>query len=279
MIFRLTLIELYKIFKKWRAYIAFGAIGALLTIFHASMYYEGEDNLRYLTQGLSSLFIISGNILNGYLISKIILFALTLHVPFLIAVVAGDLLAGEATGGTFRVLLTRPISRFQLVTSKFLAGIIYADLFTLFFAAISIIPGILIFGTGDLIIAGFPLTIIPESELPLRFLFTYLYASISMGAVVSLAFLFSSLVENAIGPIVSTIAVIITFYILSALDIAFINNIEPYMFTTYMNNLEMFFQDTIDYMEIAKSAGALAINIIIFYSAALLIFTKKDILT
>ncbi|HEX2983512.1 MAG TPA: ABC transporter permease [Ignavibacteriales bacterium] len=279
MIFRLTIIELYKIFKKWRAYIAFGAIAALVSIFHASMYFEGENYVNHLTRGISSLFFVSGNILNGYLISNIILFALNIHVPFLIAVVAGDLLAGEATGGTFRVLLTRPISRFQLASSKFLAGVTYAVLFMFFLAAITLIPGILIFGTGDLIIIGSPIVILPESDLPMRFLGAYIYASISMATVVSLAFLFSSLVENSIGPIVSTIAVIIIFYILSAIDVTFLNNIEPYMFTTYMNDWDLFFKESIDYGEILKSAGVLALNIAIFYSAALFIFLKKDILS
>lgn len=279
MIFRLTLIELYKIFKKWRAYIAFGAIAALVSIFHASMYFEGQDYVRHLTRGFSSLFFVSGNILNGYLISNIILFALNVHVPFLIAVVAGDLLAGEATGGTFRVLLTRPISRFQLAASKLFAGFIYADLFTFFLAAITLIPGILIFGTGDIIIIGSPIVILPESELPLRFLGAYIYASISMAAVVSLAYLFSSLVENAIGPIVSTIAVIIIFYILSAIDVTFLNNIEPYMFTTYMNDWGLFFKETVDYTEVLKSAGALILNAAIFSITAIIIFIKKDILS
>lgn len=279
MIFRLTIIELYKIFKKWRTYIAFGAIAALVSIFHASMYFEGENYVNHLTRGISSLFFVSGNILNGYLISNIILFALNIHVPFLIAVVAGDLLAGEATGGTFRVLLTRPISRFQLASSKFLAGVTYAVLFMFFLAAITLIPGILIFGTGDLIIIGSPIVILPESDLPMRFLGAYIYASLSMATVVSLAFLFSSLVENSIGPIVSTIAVIIIFYILSAIDVTFLNNIEPYMFTTYMNDWDLFFKETISYGEIMKSAGVLALNIAIFYSAALFIFLKKDILS
>jgi ABC-2 type transport system permease protein len=100
-----------------------------------------------------------------------------------------------------------------------------------------------------------------------------------MTTVVSLAFLFSSLVENAIGPIISTIAIIITFYILSAIDVTFLNNLEPYMFTTYMNDWQGFFKDTIDYGTIFKSAGVLALNIVVFYSIALYIFNKKDILS
>ncbi|MCK7520020.1 MAG: ABC transporter permease [Ignavibacteriales bacterium] len=45
--------------------------------------------------------------------------ALVVHIPFLITLVAGDLLAGEATAGTYRILVTRPVSRFKIVFSKF----------------------------------------------------------------------------------------------------------------------------------------------------------------
>jgi len=40
----------------------------------------------------------------------------------LITLVAGDLLAGEATAGTYRILGNKACFRMQIVTSKFLSG-------------------------------------------------------------------------------------------------------------------------------------------------------------
>ncbi|MDZ7776879.1 MAG: ABC transporter permease subunit [Bacteroidales bacterium] len=61
-----------------------------------------------------------------------------IHIPFLVALVTGDLLAGEANAGTFRLLLIRPVSRTQLLTAKFLAGWIYMLSLMVFMFAFSI---------------------------------------------------------------------------------------------------------------------------------------------
>ena len=107
-------IELYKIFKKWRTYIGFIAIAVLVPVIQLAMLAEGERSLDFMTRNLQQSFVFVGNLLNGYLISYIILNSLVIHIPFLITLVAGDLLAGEATAGTYRLLITRPVSRFKV---------------------------------------------------------------------------------------------------------------------------------------------------------------------
>ena len=59
-------------------------------------------------QGVTDQFDIHGNILNGYLVAYLILQSLLIHIPLLVALVAGDALAGEANMGTLRLVLTRP---------------------------------------------------------------------------------------------------------------------------------------------------------------------------
>ncbi|OGU95533.1 MAG: hypothetical protein A2330_07820, partial [Ignavibacteria bacterium RIFOXYB2_FULL_36_7] len=197
-------IELYKIFKKWRTYIGFIAIAVLVPIIQVAMLIEGEQSLDFMTRNLQQSFIFVGNLLNGYLISYLILNALTIHIPFLVALVAGDLLAGEATAGTYRLLITRPVSRFKLVTSKFFAGIIYTNLLVLWLAILSLGLGIIIFSVGELIVIKTSTVIIfARGDVFWRFILAYGFAALSMSVVASLAFLFSALVENAIGPIVS----------------------------------------------------------------------------
>ena len=280
MIATLVKIELLKIFRKWRTYIGFIAIGILVPLLHLAMYLEGEESINFVTRGLRDSFILVGNLLNGYWISYIILNALTIHIPFLITLVAGDLLAGEATAGTYRLIVTRPISRMQIVTSKFLAGLIYTSSLILFLAFMSLVVGLIIFGSGELIVAGSQAIIIFEkSDILWRFLLAYSFAILSMMVVASLAILFSSLVENAIGPIVATMAVIIIFIILSAFDVEILRVLKPYLFTSYMMNWRDFFEDPINVTEVMKSVLVLAIHIMVFFAATSFIFNKKDILS
>jgi ABC-2 type transport system permease protein len=100
-----------------------------------------------------------------------------------------------------------------------------------------------------------------------------------MTVVASLAILFSSLVENAIGPIVSTMALIIIFIILSAFDVEILREIKPYLFTNYMLDWKEFFNDPLEFSEIAKSVFILVGHIVLFFSVTSLIFNKKDILS
>ena len=122
---RLIRQELYKIFKRPRTYISFGIIAAVTLIIEAALYTDGQTFLAFAMSGITEQFDIQGNVINGYLVTYIILQSLIVNIPLLVALVAGDAIAGEAGMGTLRLLLTRPVSRSQLVLSKFVASVCY----------------------------------------------------------------------------------------------------------------------------------------------------------
>lgn len=275
----LVLLELQKIFRKIRTYIGFIAIGIIVPIVQVALYWEGEKYIDFATQNLKQSFMLVGNLLNGYLLANIILQSLFIQIPFLVVLVGGDLLAGEATAGTYRMLLTRPLSRFKLITSKFIAGIVYTNLLILWLAILSLGVSVLIFGTGEMIVLRDKVYIFAENDVLWRFALSYGFAALSMTTVMSLSFLFSSLVENAIGPIVATMAVIIIFLILSALPIEFLQNIKPFLFITHMNEWRAFMVDPVDYGSVVTSGLVLLGHIIGFYLITLYLFIRKDILS
>ncbi len=278
--FTIISIELYKIFKKLRTYISFGTIGLLVLLIQIAMLVEGDSYVNFATRSLKDSFSFVGNFMNGYLIGYLVLNSLTIHIPFLIALVAGDLLAGEATAGTYRLLLSRPVSRFTLLSSKFIAGLIFTFSLVLFLAMMSLGLGLILFGTGELIVfRPENLVILAGNDVWWRFLLTYLFAGLSMSVITGLAFFFSSLVENAIGPIVTTMAVVIVFLILSNLDFGFLHYLKPYLFTNYMNAWNSLFDSPVDLGEFTKACIILSLHTIGLFSITLLIFRKRDILT
>lgn len=279
MIKTLISIELYKIFKKWRTYIGFIAFGVFIPLMIYAINLSGNYYVRNLNQQLGDDFLIIGNLLNGYFVSFIILQAMIIHVPFFITLVGGDLFAGEGTAGTYRMLLSRPVKRGEVVFTKFTAGYIYAFFFTLFFAVISLLPSLYFLDTGDLIVAFDKLLVIPKKDLWWRFLLAYGSAFISMCVVVSLSSMFSSFVNNAIGPIIATMAVIVIFTIVSELPIEFFEKLSPYLFTHYMVVWLNFFDNPIDWQETLKSIGILILHCFVFFGVTYITFTKKDILS
>ena len=278
--FNLISIELFKIFKKWRTYIGFIVLSVLVPLIQIAMFMEGQKSINFMTRNLQQSFMLVGNLLNSYLVSFFILNSLTIHIPFLIALVTGDLLAGEATAGTYRILLTRPISRSTIFTAKFLAGIIYTFLLITWLAILSLGLGTLIFGTGELLnISNGVIIILSKNDILWRFLLSYAFAILSMSVIASLAFMLSALVENAIGPIISTMAIMIIFLVVSAINIDIFQSIKPYLFTNYMSSWRGFFDNPIDFSVILRSSLILFAHIIVFYSTALFLFIKKDILS
>lgn len=271
--------ELSKLFRKWRTYIGFLAIGVLVPIVQIVLFYEGDRFVNMALRSVQQTFMFDGNLLNGYLIGYLILQALIIHIPFLIVLVGGDILAGEATSGTYRMLLIRPVSRLKIISSKFLAGIIYTNVLLAFLAFMSLIVSLIIFGTGELIVFENILYIFASDDVFWRFGMAYGYAALSMTTVFALSFLFSSLVENAIGPIVATMAIIIIFAILSALNFDALKVIRPYLFTNYIADWRLFFRDPVEIREVINSGIVLLGHIIGLYAITVYLFIKKDILS
>jgi ABC-2 type transport system permease protein len=271
--------ELLKIFKKWRTYIGFLAIGILVPLIEVVLYLSGQGMVEGTTKKLEQDFILVGNLFNGWFVTHLIMNSLWIHIPFLICLVAGDVLAGEASAGTYRILLIRPVSRAKIIFSKFIATLLYTFSLILFFALLSLGLGLILMGGGDLLIFKDGLLVLPQEELFFRFTVSFLLATASMWVVSSLAFLFSSLVENAIGPIIGTMAVIIIFFILGNLPYDFFIAMKPYLFTSYLDIWTLVFEDPIEWGEIFKHLLVLAAYISAFFLPAFFVFRKKDILS
>ncbi len=277
---RLTKIELYKIFKRPRTYISFVAIAAIICLIQLALYVDGESYMQFALQSLRQTFDINGKVMNGYLVCFIILQTLLVHVPLLIALIAGDIISGEANMGTLRLLLTKPVSRTQLLLSKFFASCLYTIMLLLFMAALALCISVLVFGVSDLIVLKSDMVIVLDRHDVLwRYAGAFGFAAIAMITVASLAFLLSVFAENSIGPIIATMSIIILFTILTTMNIPFFDALKPYLFTNHMLNWKGFFESPVDYAEVLKSALILLAHIIIFVSLAILIFRKKDILS
>jgi len=271
--------EILKTSFKWRSYISFLAIAAVVPLVEIALKLQGTNMERGMTRGLSQDFLFLGNILNGYFVTQMIMNALWIHVPFLVTLGAGDQLAGEATAGTFRLLLTRPASRSRILLAKYATTLLYALVLVAFMAVLTVGLGVLLFGTGDLLIFGRTFVVVAEREALWRIGIAFALATWGMWTVASLAFLFSSLVENGIGPLIGTMAVIIVFYIISNVPADLFTAIKPYLFTSYLDLWQKMFEDPIPWNEVLHSVYVLGAFSIGFYVVTWYIFLRKDILS
>lgn len=272
-------LELYKIFTKPRTYIGFGAIIIIVLALEFGILLEGDTMMGFIIQNIKERFIFEGNIINEYLVSYVILNTLWIDVPLLVALVTGDMLAGEANAGTFRLLLTRPVSRVKLVFAKFFAGWIYTVMLVAVLALLSLGLGLLLFGPGDLMVVTNKVNVFSSDDLVWRFAGAYAYGILGMTTVASLSFMLSSMADNSIGPIIGTIATIMGITIISTVGATLLGPVNKYLFTSYLPSWQLFFQTDEGLSLLPHAIIVQVCYITAFMGIAIWYFKKKDILS
>jgi ABC-2 type transport system permease protein len=280
MFWKSTYNEFIKIAAKPRSYIGVAAITLIIGIILFAMQVDGKNFISFVTQPFEQSLSFEGNILNGNLIAFVILQMLIIHVPLLVALVTGDLVSGEGAMGTIRLLLTKPISRTSLLFSKYVAGCAYTLVILLWMGFMALVVGRLLFGTGDLMVLNSDgLIVLQAPDLSWRFAAGFTVAFLSLVMIATLSLTLSCFSENSIGPIVTTMAIIILFTIIGALDVPVLQPLQPYLFTTHMMAWRSFFEDPLPVDKIVNSIIILLVHIILLLSIAVYKFRKKDILS
>ncbi len=273
-------IEVKKTFRRWRTYIGFVVVAGAVILLEVIIKLNEARMAQNFSHGMSGDFLISGSMLNAWVITAFIMNSLYIHVPFLVALVAGDMVSSEATSGTLRFILIRPPSRSKIFTAKFFAMLFYTALLILFMGTLCIGIGLAFFGGGDLIRfqTSMPhIVILPAHDAAMSTVLAFIAAILSMSVVGSLAFLFSTLVDNSIGPIIGSIAVVIISFVIGSLPFEFLESLRPYLFTTYMGIWQLLLNSPVDWGEVGKYALALLGYDAVFFAIACFVFVRKDI--
>jgi len=285
-------IELYKIFRRPRTYIAFAAITALICLIQLGLKVDGVAYVDFLMGSLKDTFQFDGKVLNGYFVCYIILQLLLIHVPLLISLIAADMISGEANMGTLRLLLTKPVSKTAFMLAKFFASAIYTFILLLWIAFLGLGVSIWLFGTDDLIIQKTSYVVqITENDVFWRYVGAFCFAFLAMLTVNALGFFLSNFAENSIGPIVATMSIIIVFTILSTMSIPLFQKIQPYLFTTHMVTWKEFFDEKVNDQngviagslqnpgKVLDSVVMLLLHIVLLVTISVVVFKKKDVLS
>ena len=287
-------IELFKIFKKPRTYLAFAIIAAFILLIQLGLYVNGKDLMKFMVGSLDETMDMDyGKLVNGYWVCFFILNLLLVHVPILVALVAGDIVSGEANVGTLRLLASKPVSRTEIILAKYFATAVYVFALLLWIAIISLAVSVLLFGVNDLFVAKQSgVQLIDADDILWRYFYAFGFAFVAMMVVAAISLLLSVLSDNSIGPIVATVGIIIVCTLVSEMEIPIYQKyIKPYLFTTYMLGWKGFFyigadadnqtiKGSIQYLPgILKSLWALLAYNVLLVSAAIFVFRKKDILS
>ncbi|EXX86492.1 ABC transporter permease [Paenibacillus darwinianus] len=214
--------------------------------------------------------------------------SVTLFIPLLVLAVAGDLVSGERTAGTIKMLLTRPVRRWKILLAKLAALSLYVSLILVTAAALSYGISGLFFGYGGWgapVFTGFAVSGAEVSTEFVRAVPQWLFLLMQGGltwfsamTVALLAVMVSVLVRSTAASIVTMMAAIIAGTILTAMASSWQS--AKYLFAV---NLELtgYLEGTpppIEGMTLPFSLGVLAVWSAVSLIVSFVVFTKQDIM-
>jgi ABC-2 type transport system permease protein len=145
-----------------------------------------------------------------------IVVAVPLFLPLVIAVVAGDTVAGEAAQGTLRYLLLAPAGRTRLLVVKTVAVLVFCLVAPAFMALVGMGLGTVLFGFGEA--ASLSGGVLDRWEVVARIALVVVYVAVAMVGLASVGIFVSTLTDVPVGAMATTVVVAIAAQILGGLS-------------------------------------------------------------
>lgn len=211
---------------------------------------------------------------NGVFLTLIALQALLILVlPLVVAVVAGDSVAGEAGYGTLRYLLTRPAGRVRALSVKYLAIVTFGLVATFIIAITALLLGVILFPVG-------PVTLLSGTTVSLaaglvRVLLVALYIAVAMAAVGAIGLAISTLTEHAIGAIATLMILVVTSEVLD--NVPQLHAAGPYLPTHWWLSFDSLLRVPVDTATLLDGLLSFAVYALLAGSFAWARFTSSDV--
>ena len=233
---------------------------------------------------------------------------LPVFLPVAVAVVAGDSIAGEATMGTLRYLLVRPVGRTRLLVAKLVSVTAYVLLVVLAVTFTAYATGVFMLGPSQAAavgqappgsgaggvagtgvagqaptagqaaggavtsLSGAPLSLLQLTE---RIAGAIAFITVSMLGVAAIALFLSTITDSALGSAMGALAALVASEILVALNAATV--VQPYLPTRYWLAWIDFFRQPIFWRDIQRGFGIQVVYVVVFLAASWANFSTKDI--
>ncbi len=273
----LIYIELYKLFSSTRTYISFAIAAVLMLIINLGLYTDGQKIFDFLLETINEYFYVQGKVINGYLITYLALNTLWVHIPILIIIVTSHIFSSEFEMGTIRLLLTQPISRRNLFMAKLITLIVFNIAFMMLVTITALIPAIILFGTGDLIVFIDGIQFIQEDTFAERLTYSVLFSTLAMITFSCLSMFFSLIFKNTLTSILVSLGILILFTLLQKFVFGIFSAWQAFIFTYHFAKWQLFFVNEIPFVSILNSVFFMLVMGAVLIVLSLVRFEKMNI--
>ena len=211
---------------------------------------------------------------NGlFLVFTAITVSIPFFLPLVVGVIAGDSIAGEAGLGTLRYLLTVPVTRGRLLAVKTLGVATFTALSVVVVALVGLLTGAALFGLHSLVLLSGDTVGIGNALL--RTLGVVGYVTVAVFALAAGGLFISTLTENAIAAMASTVSIAVFSALLDA--VPQLSAIHPALLTDHWLGFGELLRTSISGADLARWTGLHLAYAAIFLSLAWSRITTKDI--
>jgi len=188
--------------------------------------------------------------------------------PIFAFMFAGEAIACEQQDGTLRAYLSRGFSRTQLVIAKFIAVFAVILFYSMLFAALTMLVGVIFFGYSKVQITlfmgvpgEFPSAgLVTAGKAIASYYLATLYSAFALSAISSVSFLISVFVKRMT---VAATGGLVFFFVSLIMQLAFSDfteEIRPFLITRVMDGYsQMFTIDEVNWDSIIKSFSVMCI--------------------
>jgi ABC-2 type transport system permease protein len=211
---------------------------------------------------------------NGVFLTFIALsLLLILVLPVVVAVVAGDSIAGEAGYGTLRYLLAVPAGRSRLLLVKYAAIVVWCVAAVFIVSATALAVGAVLFPVG-------PVTLLSGTTVSLAsglvsVLWVTLYLCAAMAAVGAIGLAISTFTEHSIGAIAALMILIVASEVVD--NIPQFATVAPYLPTHWWNSFDALLRTPVDTTTLWHGLLSFGVYAVVFVLIAWARFTSSDV--
>jgi len=211
---------------------------------------------------------------NGVFLAFIALSSLLILVlPVVVAVVAGDSVAGEAGSGTLRYLLAVPAGRTRLLAVKLAVIAAFGLCATFIVSAVALVVGAVLFPIG-------PVTLLSGDTVPLadgllRLFFVTLYVAAAMAALGAVGLAISTLTEHPIGAIAAVMILVVASEVVDS--VPQLAAVGPYLPTHWWLGFDSLLRAPVDSYTLLHGLLSFGVYLVLFGSFAWARFTSADV--
>jgi ABC-2 type transport system permease protein len=199
--------------------------------------------------------------------------SLPFFLPTAVTVVSGESLAGEASLGTLRTMLTAPAGRSRLLAAKLVALVVFCLAATMTIWLAGLIAGVVLFPVGDVVLLSG--TTVSLADGLLRAFGIAILVALSLLGLAGVGLFVSSLTSTPLAAMAATFGAFIMFGILGA--IPQISEIHPWLLMYGWPSFADLLRDPPYWDAIVRNLLLQAAYLFVFYAAAWARLTTRDI--